>query len=386
MSGDINIDFERSLLSALRNNRSLKRLYFKPNDCRFNDLHVEMDLKQILTRNCNLVDLSLSFVGEQHWHLFRIVDHLKTLESLCLMDCDVDMESMEAIMMMCLAISSLQSLTFHECNCPESAVDFLARTLSSNKVLKALSYNGPLRLPSGKIEVDFGSLQVENLMFQYVRFDACAFNKTIDSIANNYHIKSLNLGPGVLHGIDDALEKVCDTLLRQNRGPSELILEVGEIDVSIMAEAMEGNTNLRTLKIDALRQSSMVSFVEGISNMTGLRKLAFMSGCSYSEDFFVALLESMEQNTSLGTLSFDALNVEETNADKYLPRIRCLLAINRIGRHRLMTVPIPLGLWAYLLERSSNERDGLYFALAERPEIVTPTRKRKHHLDEPLDN
>jgi hypothetical protein len=130
----------------------------------------------------------------------------------------------------------------------------------------------------------------------------------------------------------------------------------------------------------------MVSFVEGISNMTGLRKLAFMSGCSYSEDFFVALLESMEQNTSLGTLSFDALNVEETNADKYLPRIRCLLAINRIGRHRLMTVPIPLGLWAYLLERSSNERDGLYFALAERPEIVTPTRKRKHHLDEPLDN
>jgi hypothetical protein len=75
------------------------------------------------------------------------------------------------------------------------------------------------------------------------------------------------------------------------------------------------------------------------------------------------------------------LDTDETDADKYLSRIRYLLAINRVGRHGLMTMPIPVGLWAHVLERSSEEPDGIYFLLTGKPDIISPTRKRKHQVD-----
>jgi hypothetical protein len=125
----------------------------------------------------------------------------------------------------------------------------------------------------------------------------------------------------------------------------------------------------------------MIALAEGVMNMPGLRKLAFTSDCDYSEDFFAALLASMERNTSLWTLSFENVNVDMTNANKYLPRIRYLLALNRVGRHAVMIVPIPVGLWPHVLEKSTNELDGIYFVLTEKPDIVIPTRKRKHRID-----
>jgi hypothetical protein len=90
----------------------------------------------------------------------------------------------------------------------------------------------------------------------------------------------------------------------------------------------------------------------------------------------------MEANSTLWTLSLEGVDVVETKANTYLPKIRQNLAINRVGGNRLLSVPIiPAGLWARVMERSSNEPDGIYYLLTERPDIVTPTRKRKNRIE-----
>jgi hypothetical protein len=359
---------------GLGKNKSLKEFQLNRNELDF-----KVGLNEMLMSNHNLVELGLSLEDNQHWDLFRSLERLKTLTSLSLFWSTINLPTMEAIMMMCMAIPSLQTLSLSNCTCDQNALEFLVRTLSSNKIITTLKYE--FFFLSRPVNVDFGTLQVNQLVFDGVDFEKSSFLQSIDSIASSHHIKSLKLRPGELYDVADALEKICDTLIRQSKGPSELIVDVGRSDVSLLTEAMEHNTNLKTLKIHSLCESDLVTFAGGVSNMPGLRHLAFLSDCEYTEEFFVTLLESMERNTSLWTLLFDNLDTDETDADKYLSRIRYLLAINRVGRHRLMTMPIPVGLWAHVLERSSEEPDGIYFVLTGKPDIVTPTRKRKHQVD-----
>jgi hypothetical protein len=369
--GDDTAAVQLSISLGLGKNKSLKVLHLHRNA-----LDLNVGLHEMLVSNRNLVELDLSLAGNRQWDLFRSLEKLKTLTSLCLCCSKIDLQSMEAIMTMCLVVHPLQTLSFSACNCDQNALEFLVRTLSSNKIIKTLKYDDP---PRQLVSVDFGTLQVENLMFEWAKFENSTLAQMIDSIANNQHIKCLSMNPGRIG--EEGFEKVCDTLLRQNKGPSELIIEIDENDASLITGAMEGNTNLKALKVDAVGESNMITLAEGVMNMPGLRKLAFTSDCDYSEDFFAALLASMERNTSLWTLSFENVNVDTTNANKYLPRIRYLLALNRVGRHAVMIVPIPVGLWPHVLEKSTNELDGIYFVLTEKPDIVTPTRKRKHRSD-----
>jgi hypothetical protein len=81
----------------------------------------------------------------------------------------------------------------------------------------------------------------------------------------------------------------------------------------------------------------------------------------------------MEQNTSLCKLCLDGKidSNDEMITKHYLPKIYYHLATNVVGRHTLMVSPnVPLGLWAYILARSSTEANGIYFVLTEQPDVV----------------
>jgi hypothetical protein len=366
--------FRETISSGLSKNQSLKDLGL----C-WTSLDANMCLQDVLRTKHSLVELHLSLTTNQHWELFRAIERSKTLERLSVMGSRINLSSMEAIMMTCLLTDSLRALSFHHSKCDDDALEFLVRTLSSKKIIDTFQYNQPLEL----LRINVGTMQVEQLDLGEARFEMSAFSQTMDSIANNPHIKCLNLGQAGHAWGEGSLEKVCETLLWSNHGPTELSIEIDENsdDVDLFIEAMDGNTRLKTLEVNVLDESVLVAFAEGVAYMTCLRKLVFKS-VGYSEDFLKALLESMKTNSTLWTLSLGGVDVIETKAKKYLPKIRQYLAINRVGGNRLLAVPIiPAGLWARVMERSSNEPDGIYYLLTERPDIVTPTRKRKNRIE-----
>jgi hypothetical protein len=47
-----------------------------------------------------------------------------------------------------------------------------------------------------------------------------------------------------------------------------------------------------------------------------------------------------------------------------------------------MALPIPVGLWAHVLAKTSKECGGIFFILTEQPDMVTQSRKRKSREQE----
>jgi hypothetical protein len=73
--------------------------------------------------------------------------------------------------------------------------------------------------------------------------------------------------------------------------------------------------------------------------------------------------------------------VNPVGVSRALANIRRPLAINRVGRLRLIMEPrdqVPAGRWAHMLARSSCDPDGIFCALCEKPDIV-PTCSSAHH-------
>jgi hypothetical protein len=294
------------------------------------------------------------------------------------------MQSMEAIMNVCCAEASLTRLDMSCCIFDENASQFLAQTLSQTNAIDTLILESiQMQRPRFRLCVNLGNVQVKKLVLSHTYIEEETFSEILESVSNNSYIKGLELNHAVIETSEHENSVVCDFLLRQNRRSPELVIGVHRNCVAMITEAMQLNTSLDSLVIDyIMSKTDLVTFAERLVNMRGLRKLAFEGMCSFSKEFFRALQESLERNTTLCTLSFGRITPYDPYAASYLPRIRYLLAINRVGRHRLMTVPAPVGLWARVLASSSNEPNGIYFVLTEKPDIVMRSGKRKRQGDE----
>ncbi len=332
----------------------------------------------------NLVELRLfSDESTNYWNLFRALEEQTApLKTLGIRDSTISVQSMEALMMMCLTIETLTKLEFCNCILDPCGLAFLARTLSTTNAIDALSLDSTVT-PSWQVDetpvsVNLGNLKVSHLIIKDTPFDEEAFSDMMLSIADNPYIQYLDLSNGTCD--DDNFASLCDNLLRRNKGPRELVVDIYDDDsATMLAEVLQVNTNLMSLSIGIVADENFQPFAEGLANVRGLRKLAF-SHRGVSEEFCQVLQQCLEHNTSLWTVSFDngVVHFGEFDAEKYFSRICYLLAINRVGRHQLMRLPVlTTGLWARVLARASNEPDGLYFALTEKPDIVTPSRKRK---------
>jgi hypothetical protein len=138
---------------------------------------------------------------------------------------------------------------------------------------------------------------------------------------------------------------------------------------------MQQNTSVKRLTIDDVDPVGLVTFAQGLANMTGLRHLNFgyeVTTHKYSKGFFAALQQSLEQNTTLQYLTICGMDNYTDEAKPFLPRIKFLLAWNRVGRESLLRADVPSGLWAHILASSPvlDETSLIHFFLTNVPDLT----------------
>jgi hypothetical protein len=362
-------DGNKAIATGMCSNQSL--LMFAHTRC-VAPLEIITSVHQLMRSSRNLVTLDMTIEGNKHWELFRAAVRLETLQSLGLHYSSIELEEMEGLATMCTVIQSLKTLIIAGCYVTEKASKRLVRTLEDGEHLDSLVLG---RIKSNAVNATFptcGNLKVRSLDLTHTKFDLDAFSQTVDDMANNRHVKHLDLW-----GVADSaqkVEKVCNVFLLQNLGPSELVMTGMGPHAVMLTEALQQNTSLKALTIADLGVEGGVTFAQGLATMHGLRSLQFgYANCreNYTKEFFQALQQSLEVNTNLWTIALADIYSDDPMAKQYLPRIRYLLAINRVGRHSLMTANVPTGVWAQILARSSKEIDGIYFVLTGKPDIVT---------------
>jgi hypothetical protein len=367
-------DGNKAVAKGMCSNQSL--IWFEMQHCGAS-LELIKSVHQLMRSSRNLVTLELA-LGDNttHWELFHAAVRLETLQSLTLHSSLIDLEEMEGLATMCIVIQSLKTLNLCYCHVAEEAAERLVRTLTDNEHLESLGLVHVRIKPFAASFPICGSLKVRNLDLTGTKFDSNAFSQTVDDVANNRHVKLLNLWDVVDSA--ERLEKVCNVFLLENMGPSELPVNQIYPHAVMLTEALQQNTSLKALTIANLGDEGGITFAQGLATMHGIRSLHF--GCLtsdreyYSKQFFQALEQSLEVNTNLWTITFADIYSDEPAAEPYLPRIRHLLAINRVGRHSVVSATIPTGIWAQILARSSKEIDGIYFVLTGKPDIVTLSR------------
>jgi hypothetical protein len=325
-------------------------------------------VKDMLNVNQNILKLGLAIRDGKGWDTFREARRNKSLECLEIRNTHVELHCMEAILIKFFGMKSLKELQILCCTMTCSAMEFLVDTLNENKILDTLT------LESINIgTVWWANTQVSKLSITGLDFDSCNWGFAFNGMINNPFLQCVEID------LDDmpatAIRQLCDAL-DLNRGPSQLNINVLGPHRDMLIEMLQRNTRITSLAISCLEETGLVALAQGLALMRGLRKLDihYKAHRSHTEEFFSALVQSLEANTTLETLI-----LRHVVASRHFPRIRYLLAINRMGRYSLLGNPtIPVGLWPHVLGRSSKEADGLYFVLTGKPEIVkTRNRKRK---------
>jgi hypothetical protein len=377
-----------TLSEAIRASRGLKTFEYYSH--RASSLDFSAGVYDMLKSNRKLVKLGLTIETDESniclWEIFRSSKDSQTLQSLEIggLRHKLTLRSVEAILLMCFMINSLQELRFNMCTFDEDALKFLIEALSNNKLINTLTLDYAMlsNEDHGQPLITFscGKVQVESLHLSRTSFAEEAFLQTMTDMANKACVKSFHLG-GVMRNSEYSFQAVCNIFLLPNCGPSELTIDDELFDTkatpamaAMLTAALQHNTSVKALHIPSIRGAELVAFAQNLTNMNGIRQLSMKidndDAEQTAEQLFEALHQSLQHNTTLCNLSINV--VDSTHDTKgRLPRICYLLATNLVGRHTLMAAPnIPVGLWAHVLARSCRAADGIYFALTEKPDII----------------
>jgi hypothetical protein len=231
------------------------------------------------------------------------------------------------------------------------------------------------------LELSWAKIKVTHFLVESFTLDLDDFSAMMVGIANNPHINELSLY-SQLH-TEEKLQKLCEEILQSNRGPPALnINKIGSLG-AILSDAMQQNTSVKELTIADLDPDGLVTFAHGLANMTGLCCLDFgyegQTDHEYSKEFFEALQQSLERNTTLELLTICGMDSYAEEAKPFLPRINFLLAWNRVGRESLLRVNVPSGLWAHILASSPvlDETSLIHFFLTSVPDITASSYLRQ---------
>jgi hypothetical protein len=333
-----------------------------------------------MNNNQTIADIGLAVLDNvAQWELLWSFHSFKALKRLCITRTTISLERMEAIVLLCVRSNSLKTLDLSDCWIDEDAFDFLSQALSDIKSVEpALLERIALEEPSTD-SLTLGNLRLEKIVFDGVNCHSGAtFSHILDGVAKNGFVKCLDLGDGLIQREDD-MEKLCNALLTQNQGLRELKMNVYDVNVTTFLDALKVNSSLEVLSVCMFSETACVAFAQGLADLRGLRKLEFCwSGQYYTVDFFKALAQSLEHNTSLMMLSLEQVQWEDDRLKTHLPTIQYWLALNRVGRHLLAVPDVPLGVWALALAKNSHYPNGVFYVLNEKPDMAAPIcRKRK---------
>jgi hypothetical protein len=367
--------------TGLKNNQSLTNFEFVLDD----EAHLAIIMNGILCMlhtNQSVATLSLDMNGSCFWDVYHAVEGHTRLKRLQLYNAQMDVANIGTIMKMCQDVKSLKEIAFHSCRFTPSGMRFLVDQLSKNVELDDLVIEDcELIQPvvNTPLELRWRGLQVSNFVLAVSDFCDQFASKFFDELASNSNIQKLSL----FHMLDsdDDYRGLCNMIRSQNHCPSVLTVYQVQRHAAIVVESLQYTTKLKELTIGVFGKAGMVLFAKGLCNMSSLRSLCidgFQNGDSqYSEEFFKSLVDSLEVNTTLWSLSLRGIDSVDAMAKAYLPRIRYLLAINRVGRTSLLTADAPVGVWPRVMARCSTDPDGIFFSLTAKPDmIVVPSRKR----------
>jgi hypothetical protein len=368
--------------AGLKANGSLTNFDFRVVDPSRHREDIMNGALQMLDANQNIETLSLDMANGCYccWDVYRKIENHATLERLQLYNACLDVSSVGAVMKMCQDIKTLNNLAFSSCNFTPSGIQFLIEQLSKHVALDDLDIEfchilEPFTLP---LELSWRGLQVKNILLTKLGKEKSR-SSWFDEIANNSNIQSLDLSDAV--DSDQDFQCMCDSLISTNRGPTTLTVQEVKRHAPMIIESLQEGTKLRTLTIGDIDEAGLVLLAQGLSSITSLRQLniGFQDVViHYSEEFFRSLRDSMEVNTTLWSMSLRGVDSDDAMAKAYLPRIRYLLAINRVGRSSLLTANVPVGVWANVLARCPKDPDGIFFVLTGKPDLsARPCGKRK---------
>jgi hypothetical protein len=379
---DFDNDGSAGIVKGLKANQSLRKVHFKVDD-EYHRASLVSGVLEMVRKNKNILTLSLDLVnGPSCWDVYRSVEGSTSLQSLQLNGAELDVSDVGALMKVCQVVKSMKEISFKGCEFTQSGIQFLMDELSKHVALNHMRFENCQILEPYSAPFELRWRDVQVISFEQV--GALVGQESLSSffggIADNNNIQSLDLSC-ILANRDQDFQSMCDTLISGNSGPTTLTMqELIQHRAPVIIEALQHATKLTELTIAQMDEDGMVSFAQGLTHMSSLRQLNIgFQGIDnhYSEEFFKSLCDSLEINTTLWSLSLRGIDSDNVMAKAYLPRIRYLLAINRVGRSSLLTANVPVGVWANVLARCPKDPDGIFFVLTGKPDLLArPSRKR----------
>jgi hypothetical protein len=365
---------------GLKGNQSLTKVHFQLNETD-GSASLMNGVLAMLGTNQKILKLGLDMRnGPKCWDIYRSTEASTTLQSLQLYNTQLDVPAVLAVMKMCQDIKSLKEVSFKHCDFTSSGIQFLIEQLSKRVALDDLDIElckltKPFTVP---LVLRWRRVQVTNFHLAGTQFGQEPMSSSFGEIAANNNVQCLDLSR--VMDRDEDFQRMCDTMISGNSGPSSLVVQQVQHCSAMLVEALRQSTKLTSLTFAKMDEAGMILFAQGLAQMSSLRQLfiGFQDMDNhYSEEFFKSLRDSLEVNTTLWSLSLRGIDSDNAMAKAYLPRVRYLLAINRVGRSSLFTANVPVGIWSHILARCPSDPDGILFVLTGKPELLArPTRKR----------
>jgi hypothetical protein len=203
-----------------------------------------------ISRHPHLEELKLGILPceSSYWALHDAAVSLPLLSKLSLKVAYIDVHSMNALIVTITDIKSLTTLELNGQNVDSTVLACLVATLSHKRIVDDLYLHVDTNEPA--LPIGYGRMQVQKLaLSSSIKLDWANFSQMIDDMAENSCMKYLDCDK--LWGNGERVENFC-ALLRQNRGPSELVLTgslVRGTRATMIIEALQANTSLTSLTL-----------------------------------------------------------------------------------------------------------------------------------------
>jgi len=334
----------------------------------------------------NLFRLVLSLPNESHfWECFRNFNSNSQLKTLQFFNTYLGPQQVDCLLVRCQLIESLRELVLDCCRFAARSFNTLIAFFSRFKVLDTLildSIDDEVHYEHWIFGVcNYSRLQLDKLV---IRRNSKFFSYDED-FAQNQHIRHLDVG---CDDIDEnynftasnAIVSFCSSLLRKDKGPSEITIHRLDDPHSIdeLFGPLHTNTRLQALTISFISEHCLVPLARALSSVSSLRKikLSFRPPlANILRLFFQELQNSLEINKILHTVVIQGINEYCDAAIPFLPNIRRILAMNRVDY--FIKSGVTVGFWPLILANFNLDAGGTYFILREMPDLITPRRKRK---------
>lgn len=154
-------------------------------------------------------------------------------------------------------------------------------------------------------------------------------------------------------------------------------IPIGDAGAESFAQALVSNTTLKTLTIGALGGAglnaiALNAIASCLPGMHGLKSLTVKYLIGLTTQCMDSFLNALERNTELEHVYLTPTTTDDSwLLAEIMPQVKHQMALNRGGKRILKSEShVPASLWPRILARMSNDPDGIFFFLREKPDVL----------------